>query len=70
MKSLYSDQYQKLTVQISIEERELSKKLAKTKGMTYAGWLGSLVKRELRNYSGDVTVAHDHAGDIRDGFPL
>lgn len=64
MKSLYSDQYQKLTVQISLEERELSKKLAKTKGMTYAGWLGSLIKRELRDYSGDVSVSNDHAGSI------
>ena len=39
--------YQKLTVQISSEEREQAKKLAKNKGMTYAGWLGQLVKKEL-----------------------
>ena len=70
MKIQNCTQYQKLTVQISLEERELSKKLAKTKGMTYAGWLGSLIKRELRDYSGDVSVTHDHAGDIRDGLSL
>lgn len=59
-----------LMAQISDAERQAIKKIAKSKGMTLSGLIGQLVRKEIRNYSGDVTVAHDHAGDIRDGFPL
>ena len=36
-----------LKVQISADERDQAKKLAKSKGMTFAGWLGNLVKSQL-----------------------
>lgn len=53
------------------EERRKFKDLAKSKGMTIQGYLALLIKRELReSTAGDVTVAHDYAGDIRDGLSL
>lgn len=53
-----------LAAQITPEERAISKEIARQKGMTYAGWLGFLIKREIRNYSDKVTTVNDHAGDI------
>ncbi|MBQ3730007.1 MAG: hypothetical protein II903_10960 [Spirochaetales bacterium] len=32
---------------ITPEERDDAKKLAKSKGMTFQGWLGQLIRREL-----------------------
>lgn len=52
-------------IDITDSERREFKALAKSRGMTVQGLMGQLVKRELRESSaGDVTVAHDHAGDI------
>ena len=44
MKSLNNDQYQKLTVMLSNSEREEAKRFARSKGMTFAGWLGVAVR--------------------------
>ncbi len=59
-----------LMAQISDAERQAIKKIAKSKGMTLSGLIGQLVRTEIRNYSGLVSVTHDHAGDIRDGLSL
>lgn len=48
MKSLCKDQFQKLTVMLNEEEKDQAKALAKSKGMTFQGWLGQLIKRELK----------------------
>ena len=70
MKSLYSDHYQKLTVQITLEEREQAKKLAKSKGMSFMGWLGQLVKNELATSTAETTSPpNSDSGEIRDGLP-
>lgn len=70
MKSLYSDHYQKLTVQITLEEREQAKKLAKSKGMSFMGWLGQLVKNELATSTAETTShPNSNSGEIRDGLP-
>lgn len=37
----------KINISISVNERDKAKALAKSKGMTFQGWLGQLVKREL-----------------------
>ena len=34
---------------ISHEEKDRAKKVAKSKGMTFQGWLGNLIKDELKN---------------------
>ena len=44
MKSLNNDQFQKLTVMLSDSEREEAKRYARSKGMTFAGWLGVVVR--------------------------
>ena len=65
MKVQKCTQYQKLTVQISLDERERAKKLAKSKGMSFMGWLGQLVKNELAT---STAASHPHtndSGDIR-----
>lgn len=36
-----------MTVDINSDERKQAKALAKSKGMTFQGWIGSLIKREL-----------------------
>lgn len=36
-----------IKIDCSAEEKEKAKKLAKSKGMTFSGWLGQLIKREL-----------------------
>lgn len=36
-------------IAISPKERGEAKRLAKSKGMTFQGWLGQLVKREIYN---------------------
>lgn len=70
MKSLYSDHYQKLTVQITLEEREQAKKLAKSKGMSFMGWLGQLVKNELATSTAETTShPSSDSEEIRDGLP-
>ena len=48
MKSLNNDQYQKLTVMLTSREREEAKQYAKTKGMTFAGWLGMVVRDAMQ----------------------
>ena len=47
MKTLSSDHFEKLTIQISRIEKERAKFIAKSQGMTFQGWLGQLIKREL-----------------------
>ena len=66
-----------LAVQITPEERASSKEIARKMGMTYAGWLGLLVKRELRNSDSaskesvsSGTQFGRCAGDIRDSALL
>lgn len=41
---------------LSVEDRQEAKLLAKSKGMTFEGWIGQLIKRELENAkeSGDA----------------
>lgn len=46
-----TDDTQVLIVKISPQERESAKSLAKASGMTFQGWLGQLIKRELRQAS-------------------
>lgn len=53
MKTLDSDHYEKLNVLISHEERNMAKSIAKKKGMTFQGWLGQLIKRELEAQNAD-----------------
>lgn len=53
-----------LMAQISDAERQAIKKIAKSKGMTLSGFIGQLVRKEIRNYSDNVTTVSDHAGDI------
>lgn len=36
-------------IDISREERAEARRIAKSKGMTFQGWLGQLVKREIYN---------------------
>jgi len=48
MKSLNRDHFEKLTTQISAQEKTAAKALAKSKGMTFQGWLGQLVKAALK----------------------
>lgn len=38
---------QQLKVRISKEEQLKAKEIAKSQGMTFQGWIGSLIKREL-----------------------
>lgn len=55
-----------LAVQITPEERAASKEIARKMGMTYAGWMGFLIKRELKNagFSSEDSVI------MPDGFSL
>ncbi|MFW5526610.1 MAG: hypothetical protein ACOCOW_06210 [Prevotella sp.] len=43
----YSEQNMQLRASISIAERDEANRLARSKGMTFQGWLGQLIKREL-----------------------
>lgn len=43
-----------LQVQITANEKESAKRLARASGMTFQGWLGMLVKRELEASSKSV----------------
>lgn len=46
----YEKSYKTTLIKASITstERDAAKALAKSKGMTFSGWLGQLVKRELK----------------------
>ena len=44
-----TDVTQVLIVDITPSERETAKRIARSCGMTFKGWLGQLVKREIRN---------------------
>ncbi len=51
-------------IQITSSEAKKAKNLAKSQGMTFQGWIGSLIKRELaqdeRNHSSeDLTPLED-----------
>ena len=48
MKSLSNDQFQKLTVRLTSSEKEEAKRLAKSKGMTFQGWLGFVIKEAVQ----------------------
>jgi hypothetical protein len=42
-----SDKRNYLVVDISAKEKNEAKSLAKSKGMTFQGWLGQLIRNEL-----------------------
>ena len=48
---------QKLTVMITASERDTAKAIAKSQGMTFAGWLGQLVKREIRSDQASIGIS-------------
>lgn len=48
-----------LKVRITSEEKNQAKALAKSKGMTFSGWLGQLVKRELKSSSKEASYGND-----------
>ena len=45
-----------IAVDLSKDERNAAREIARSKGMTFQGWLGQLIKRELANAeeSGDA----------------
>ena len=43
-----------VAIDCSAEEKENAKRLAKSKGMTFQGWLGQLIKRELANSTSQI----------------
>lgn len=46
---MISEKYEKyIKVTISTSEKSEAKALAKSLGMTFQGWVGNLIKRELR----------------------
>lgn len=47
MQTLNSD-LQKLTISISPDEKEQAKTLARSKGMTFQGWLGLVIRNALK----------------------
>lgn len=55
-----------IMVQISDAERQAIKKIAKSKGMTLGGFMGQLVKRELR----DNGIQPSDTSVHRDGLSL
>ena len=55
MKVQNCSQFQKLTVMISEIEKDEAKSIAKSQGMTFAGWLGQLVKREIKEYQASIS---------------
>ena len=50
------DNFVKLTLQLSKAERDTAKTIAREKGMTFAGWLGNLVRKELQNNTPEKTI--------------
>ena len=55
---------QVLIVDITPAEREAAKRIARSCGMTFKGWLGQLVKRELRENSELVPSVQSNHGYI------
>lgn len=43
----YTNDYIQVKADISPEERDDARRLAKSKGMTFQGWMGQIIKREL-----------------------
>lgn len=63
-----TDDTQVLIVSITPSEREAAKQIARSAGMTFKGWLGLLVKRELRNQSGpEIETPTFSSTGARDG---
>ena len=56
------DNFVKLTLQLSKSERDIAKTIAREKGMTFAGWLGNLVRKELQNNAPDETIMESVEG--------
>lgn len=48
MKLQNTHNYQQLKVCITAAEKQLAYEMAKSKGMTFQGWLGQLIKKELK----------------------
>lgn len=48
MQTSNRDHYEKLTVQISKEEKELAKAYAKSHGITFQWWIGQLIRAVLK----------------------
>lgn len=42
------DRFTSIKVEISKEKKQQAKSYAKSKGMTFSGWLGQLIDRELQ----------------------
>ena len=57
---------QVLIVDITPSEREAAKRIARSCGMTFKGWLGQLVRRELR----DNGIQPSDTSVHRDGLSL
>lgn len=68
MKIQNCNHFQKISVAISPEERVHAKEIAKSKGMTFQGWLGQLVKRELELESRKIEA--DDGGAATSSHPL
>lgn len=45
-----------LRAQITEEEAQKAKNIAKDKGMTLQGWVGSLIKKEIYNNTPEKTI--------------
>ena len=56
MKVQKCTQFQKLTVMITASERNKAKAIAKSRGMTFSGWLGQLVKSQIYDASSGVPL--------------
>ena len=52
-----TDATQVLIVDITPSEREAAKSIARSCGMTFKGWLGQLVKREIRNNQASIGIS-------------
>ncbi len=66
-----------MAVQITPEERDEFRRIARSKGMMMQGLLAQLVRNTIRDYSSEGITAstpplitHGNAGDIRDGLSL
>ena len=47
--------------QITEEEAQKAKNIAKDKGMTLQGWVGSLIKKEIYNSTSEKTITEPSA---------
>ena len=50
-----------LRAQITEEEAQKAKNIAKDKGMTLQGWVGALIKKEIHNSTSEKTITESSA---------